>query len=67
MAPMRTSLHQRALPWLSTIVGLALIAVSCSTSEAEPRAPSSPTPSASPAEVPAGEAASLKDVCAPVG
>jgi len=40
--------HRRALPWLATIVGLGLIAVACNTSEAEPRAPSSPTPSASP-------------------
>ena len=54
MAPLRTPLHQRALPWLATIVGLALIAVSCSTSEAEPRAPTSPTPSASPSAVTRG-------------
>jgi phospholipase C len=51
---MRNPLHQRALPWLATIVGLALIAVACSTSEAEPRAPSSPTPSASPSAVTSG-------------
>ena len=47
-------MHRRALPWLATIVGLGLIALACNASEAEPRAPSSPTPSASPSAVTSG-------------
>jgi hypothetical protein len=37
------------------------------SASASPGTSKTPTPSASPTEVPAGEAASLKDVCAPVG
>ncbi len=37
------------------------------SASASPGATKTPTPSSSPTDVPAGEAASLKDVCAPVG